>query len=437
MIFRQITNFRMHLFSTLPQSGSLFYSAGKQYLYGELPKKRQIGRPVYIYTMKIKEVTNPAGAKAFIATNVLLNREVNNYIRPLDKDINEVFDPKKNKAFRTGEAIRWILYSDAGQPIGRIAAFVNKKYRNKGDDVPVGGIGFFDCINDQAAANLLFDTAKEWLQQKGMQAMDGPINFGERDRWWGLVTEGFEEPMYNMNFNPPYYIALFENYGFKPFFHQLCYGIDPKAPFSQRTVERHAAVAKDPGFSSAMINKKELPRFAADFTTVYNKAWAGHGGLKEMRKEQILAMFKRMKPVMDERIIWFIYYREEPVAIFVNLPDLNQYFKHLNGQFGLLQKLKFLWLKKFRPADKFNGLVFGIVPEFQGMGVDSYLIGEAGKVVRDDTPYTRYEMQWIGDFNPKMLNVVEHFGNTFKSRQLTTYRYLFDRQKEFVRHPIL
>ena len=50
--------------------------------------------------------------------------------------------------------------------------------------------------------------------QKGMEAMDGPINFGERDRWWGLITEGFTPPLYCMNYNPPYYIALFENYGF-------------------------------------------------------------------------------------------------------------------------------------------------------------------------------------------------------------------------------
>lgn len=387
--------------------------------------------------MKILPVTDKKDALAFIRVNVDLNRKVKNYIRPLDKDINDVFNPEKNKAFRHGEAIRWILYSDAGEPIGRIAAFVNKKYKNKGDDVPVGGIGFFDCINDLSAASLLFDTAKKWLQEKGIQAMDGPINFGERDKWWGLVTEGFEEPMYNMNFNPPYYINLFEHYGFKVFFHQLCYGLNPKAKLSDRTMERHAALAKDPAFSSRYIRKKELERFASDFTTVYNKAWAGHGGLKELKKEQVMVMFKKMKPVMDEKVIWFIYHNEDPIGIFVNLPDLNQYFKYLNGKFGLLQKLKFLWLQQFRPSKKFNGVVFGIVPEFQGRGADAYLIAESAKIIQPQTPYTHYEMQWIGDFNPKMLNVVENFGDSFKTRQLTTYRYLFDRQKEFKRHPML
>jgi hypothetical protein len=158
--------------------------------------------------MIITEVTTPALEKGFIETNVLLNQASPAYIRPLDKDIREVFDEKKNKTFRFGKVIRWILKDSDGRLIGRIAAFTNKKYKNKGDDVPVGGIGFFDCINSQEAANLLFDTAKAWLQQQGMEAMDGPINFGERDRWWGLVVKGFQEPLYGMNYNPPYYQIL-------------------------------------------------------------------------------------------------------------------------------------------------------------------------------------------------------------------------------------
>lgn len=101
--------------------------------------------------MNIIEVTTPELAKSFLLVNVIINRGDPNYIRPLDKDVEEVFDPAKNKAFRSGEAIRWILKDADGKLIGRIAAFVNKKYKTKGDDGPVGGIGFFDCINDQPA----------------------------------------------------------------------------------------------------------------------------------------------------------------------------------------------------------------------------------------------------------------------------------------------
>ena len=388
--------------------------------------------------MQLVEVTNKKLAADFLRVNVIINKSNPNYIRPLDKDINIVFDQKKNKAYRFGTTIRWILKNENGELIGRVAAFTNKKYKNKGDDVPVGGIGFFDCINDQRAADMLFDVAKHWLMQQGMQAMDGPINFGERDRWWGLIVRGFQEPPYGMNYNPPYYQNLFEQYGFQKFFDQVCLGVDPKKKLHDKLFQRHALYADNDDFRAVHINKNQLEEFAKDFTTVYNAAWAGHGGLKQLRKDQVLHMFKAMKPVMDEKIIWFAYHREDPIAIFINLPDLNQWFKYLNGKFDLLHKLKFLWVKKTKPCKKFTGLVFGIVPEFQGKGIDAFIIVESAKIIQ--TPavaYEEYEMQWIGDFNPKMLNVAEGIGETFRSRILTTYRYLFDRTKEFKRHPML
>ena len=388
--------------------------------------------------MQLIEVTDKRLSDEFLQVNVHINKNNPNYIRPLDKDINDIFNPEKNKTFRFGKVARWILKSDEGELLGRIAAFTNKKYRNKGDDVPVGGIGFFDCINNQAAADMLFDVAKHWLLQQGMEAMDGPINFGERDQWWGLVVEGFQEPLYGMNYNPPYYKDLFEHYGFQPFFNQICLGMDPKNRLNEKLFARHAVFANDPAFSARHINKNQLEKFAGDFATVYNAAWAGHGGLKELRKEQVVQMFKKMKPVMDEKIVWYAYHHEKPIAIFTNLPDLNQWFKHLNGKFDLLHKLKFLWVKMTKRNKKFTGLVFGVVPEFQGKGIDAYIIVEAGKVVQSSqVPYTEYEMQWVGDFNPKMLNVAQGLGDVSQSRRLTTYRYLFDRTKEFKRHPIL
>ncbi len=387
--------------------------------------------------MQLISVTNASLAKEFIKANVELNSRYPAYIRPLDKDINGVFDPIVNKAFRQGECIRWILKDGEGRLAGRIAAFVNKKYKSKGDEVPVGGIGFFDCINDQGAADMLFDVAKHWLMQKGMEAMDGPINFGERDNWWGLVTQGFRPPLYSMNFNPPYYKELFEQYGFRLFFQQYCFGVDPKKPLNQKILDRHAALAKDPAFSARHIDKKQLEKYADDFVIVYNKAWAGHGGMKQMKKDQALLLFKKMKPFMDEKIVWFAYYNDEPIAMFLNIPDLNQYFKHFNGKLGLIQKLHFLWLQYRGACHKFTGVAFGVVPEFQARGVDAYIIEETNRIVQQLTRYTDYEMQWIGDFNPKMVNVAKSLGDTEISCTLTTYRYLFDRTRAFQRHPML
>lgn len=386
--------------------------------------------------MQLLEVTTPQLAKEFLRVNITINKNDPNYIQPLDKDINDVFDKKKNKAFRNGEVTRWVLKDSKGNLIGRIAAFVNKKYKNKGDDVPTGGVGFFDCINDQSAADMLFDVAKHWLMQRGMEAMDGPINFGERDRWWGLLVKGFEPPIYCLNYNPPYYQQLFEHYGFKNFFNQVCFALKTAEVNMPKFRQRHADCAKDPNFSSSHIKKDELEKFAKDFAIVYNKAWAGHGGLKQLEEKVVLKMFQSMKPVMDEKICWFVYYKKEPIGIWVNLPDLNQWFKYLHGKFDLWHKLKFLWVKKTKHCDKFVGLVFGIVPEWQGKGVDSYLIVEGANVIQPKPLYEKYEMQWIGEFNPKMINVAESL-DTYRSRILTTYRYLFDRTKEFKPHPIL
>jgi hypothetical protein len=386
--------------------------------------------------MQLTEVSDKRTAKEFLDVNVLVNKNDPNYIRPLDKDIDEVFDPEKNKAFRHGEAIRWILKDEDGKLIGRIAAFTNKKYKNKGDDVPVGGIGFFDCINDQNAADMLFDVAKHWLMQRDIQAMDGPINFGERDRWWGLLVEGFEPPVYCLNYNPPYYKELFENYGFKNFFNQHCYALKVMERVQDKFYARHALIAQDPDFSARHIKKSQLEKFAKDFTIAYNKAWAKHGGMKELSLPVVLKLFQTMKPIMDEKVCWFVYYKKEPIGIWVNLPDLNQWFKYLNGKFDFFHKLKFLWVKKTKKCKKFTGLVFGIVPEFQGKGVDAYMIMEGAKIIQGQHLYDDFEMQWIGEFNPKMINVAESLG-TYRSRLLTTYRYLFDRTKEFKRHPIL
>jgi hypothetical protein len=386
--------------------------------------------------MQLIEVTTPQLARDFIRVNVEINKNDPNYIRPLDKDINEVFDEKKNKTFRHGKVIRWILRDDAGTLLGRIAAFTNKKYRNKGDDFSVGGVGFFDCINDQAAADMLFDVAKHWLIQHDMEAMDGPINFGERDRWWGLLVKGFEPPIYCLNYNPPYYQQLLENYGFKNYFDQVCYALTVGDPILPKFHQRHADLSRDPGFSARHIKKDQLAKFAEDFTIVYNKAWAGHGGLKQLDKKVVLKMFQSMKPVMDEKISWFVYYKDEPIGIWINLPDLNQWFKYLNGQFSAWHKLKFLWVKKTKHCDKFVGLVFGVSPEWQGKGVESYMIVEGATVIQQKPLYEKYEMQWIGAFNPKMINVAENLG-TYRSRILTTYRYIFDRTKEFKPHPIL
>lgn len=387
--------------------------------------------------MQLIEVKTPVQQKEFLRVNVLMNQSNPNYIQCLDNEINDVFDVAKNKHLKNGEAIRWILKNDAGNLIGRIAAFTNKKYINKGTDFTVGGIGFFDCINNQQAANVLFDAAKNWLTSKGAEAMDGPINIGDRDKWWGLMVEGFEkEPIYGMSFNPAYYEQLFEGYGFKNYYNQYYYAMDAQQKLPEKFSERHAKFKAKPGYDARHISISNLEKHAAEFAAVYNAAWAQHNEGKEITKEQVLKLFNKMKPIMDEKIIWFAYYKDEPIAMWINIPDMNQYFKHFKGKFGLLEKLRLLWMKKTGKCRVFTGIAFGIIPKFQSLGIDSFMIYEGSLLIQQKHLYDKYEMGWAGDWNPKMVNIYKSLGAR-QSRRMVTFRYLFDQSKPFERHPVM
>lgn len=387
--------------------------------------------------MNIVEVTSPEHKKAFIKLPLSIYDKQSSWIRPLDKDIEAVFDPKKNKTFRNGECIRWILTNEKGKTIGRIAAFINKKTVDKDNEQPTGGLGFFECINDQAAAFKLFDTAKDWLAKRGMEAMDGPINFGERDKWWGLLVDGYEkEPNYCCNYNPPYYQEFFEKYGFQIYFKQFTYGRKVRDPFAPKLVEKANKIFQNPDYTFRHLRMKELDKYTEDFRTIYNKAWARHKGVAKMSSLQAKNIMKQLKPIIDEQIIWYGYYKDEPVAFYINLPEVNQIFKHVNGNLNWWGKLIFLYHKWRKTCKKMLGLVFGIVPEHQGKGVEGALVMSTAKKVQDE--YHRYpdlEMNWIGDFNPKMLRVVEQVGGEIVKTHIT-YRKLFDESKPFKRAPM-
>ena len=388
--------------------------------------------------MKILEIRDKKSAEEFIRFPIRLYKKEPNWIRPLDVDIASVFDEKKNKTFRHGECTRWLLTDDSGRTMGRIAAFVNKKTVNKDNDQPTGGIGFFECENNQEGAFLLFDTAKQWLTEKGMEAMDGPINFGERDKWWGLLVDGFQiEPNYNCNYNFPYYQELFEAYGFQIYFKQFTFGRKVRAPFSAKLMAKGESILQGKtAYNFRHMELKKLDEYTEHFRIVYNKAWARHKGVAQMSSLQAKNIMKQIKPILDEKIVWFGYHHDEPVAFYINLPEVNQIFKYVNGKMDLIGKLKFLWHKWRKSCNKMLGLVFGIAPEHQGKGLEGALVLATAQMVQKDYPrYDDLEMNWIGDFNPKMIRVVEQVGGDIVKTHIT-YRKLFDETKPFKRAPL-
>ncbi len=387
------------------------------------------------------EVTTKALDKEFFALAHKINANDPQWICPIEDAIREVFNPKKNKLFVDGEAIRWIARDSKGETVGRIAAFYNREKASI-ETQPTGGCGFFECVDDYAVAELMFDSARDWLKERGMEAMDGPINFGNRDSWWGLLVQGFEyQPLFENPHNPPYYQALFERYGFQDYFQQYSYiwRIDDD-DISPKIHARAERLSQTPGFSFRHLEKKELDSAAESFRTIYNKAWSMFSGVKPMEKEEAQGIMNSLRPIVDPEILYFAYYNDEPIGFFVMVPDLNKVLNQFNGKFNWWRKLKFLWdLKVTRRCDRIFGMIFAITPEFQGRGVESGLMSAITNEYfhSERNKYKTLELAWMGDFNPVMNHMIVKYVCATRHKIHITYRYLFDREKPFERCPQL
>ena len=390
------------------------------------------------YTLKV--VSSPRDEREFINLPKRLYKATPQWICPLDDDIRSVFDPARNDSFNEGAARRWLVCDDKGVSVGRIAAFFNRHTAMLGNEQPTGGCGFFESIDDREVAVMLFDAAREWLAENGMEAMDGPINFGARDAWWGLLVEGFEyQPLYNNPYNPPYYKALFENYGFQNYFNQNTYVWDVYDDDVNDVVyDRVKRLMSTPGYRFAPIGNEDLYSAVEKFRTIYNKAWALFTGVQPMTQEEARTMADTMRPIVDRNLIYFAYFNDEPIGFFIMVPDLNRLIGKYNGKFGIINKLRMMWdLKVSKKCDRIFAIIFGITPEFQGKGVESgFMKAMLDNYVRTDkNQYRTIEFAWIGDFNPVMNRMVERYICARKHKVHTTYRYLFDRNKEFTRCP--
>ena len=375
--------------------------------------------------MNIIEVNSKKDKKDFIQIACSIYKNEKNWIRPLDKDINSVFDPKTNKAFRKGDVKRWILKNN-NETIGRIAAFYSSK--NDKEKLRVGGCGFFECIDDEEAAKMLFDTAKNWLEKNGYNSMDGPINFGERDKWWGCLVDGFDiDPNYLQNYGKAYYQKLFENYGFQLLFRQLTFLKKVRTPLSEKLSLKAERALRDPNYNFKTLEKRNIQKYIRDFTKIYNDAWSKYPGVSKLELSQAKLLFAQLKPILDEKILWFAYHNNDPVGFFISIPEMNQIFKHVNGKLDLFGKLKtFYHLKIKKSCKKMVGLVFGIVPKHQGKGVDGALIMASRETIQEKLAYEDLELNWIPDFNKSMIRVAEQV-QVKLGKIHHTYRYNFDR----------
>ena len=388
----------------------------------------------------LQEVVTPALEREWLDLPKKIYKGNRNWVCPLDTDIRKVFDPARNEQFADGEAVRWVVRNRAGEVVGRIAAFYNREKASL-EEQPTGGCGFFESIDDQQVADLMFDASRMWLASRGMEAMDGPINFGQRDAWCGLLVEGYEfQPLYEIPYNPPYYKELFENYGFRNYFTQntyiwKIYDDDVNAMVHDRAKRLFST----PGYGFRQIDMSRIEEEAENFRIIYNMAWSLFSGVKPMTQEEAMKIMETMKPIIDPEIIFFAYFNDEPIGFFITVPDLNRLIGKFHGKFGLWQKLRLMWdLKVRKSCDRIFAVIFGIAPEFHGKGVESAIMVKYWQFLeRTKNPYKSMELAWSGDFNPVMNRMIQTYVCASLHKVHTTYRYLFAREKELHRSPRL
>ena len=378
--------------------------------------------------MQIVEVTTSKEKKVFRNVARYIYRDDPFWVAPLDQDIESIFNPEKNIFFSNGEAIRWILLDEQQNPVGRVAAFIN---RNKAFQYkqPTGGMGFFECIDNLKAAFLLFETAQKWLQERGMEAMDGPINFGENDVNWGLLVEGFMPPGLGMNYNPPYYQNFFESYGFRFYFEQVSNHLDLTKPFPERFWKIADWVLKKPEFRFHHFQFSETRKLIHDLKDIYDTAWAFHESFTPLNEDVLTKTLEKTKPFLDEEMIWFVYHNEVPVAFLIMFPDVNQILRHLNGKLHIFNKIRFFYLLKKKTITRARIVIMGVKPKYQRNGLESGIFWHLNEKFKNKPQYTELELSWVGDFNPKMRALHESVGAVFGKRHIT-YRKLFSEKND-------
>ncbi|MDC1107190.1 GNAT family N-acetyltransferase [Prolixibacteraceae bacterium] len=385
--------------------------------------------------MKIISVDSASLEREFLDLPLSIYQNDPNWVRPLDKMVTSVFSHKQNDFFKHGDARRWIVFDHKDKCVGRIAAFYDNKKAFTFSQ-PTGGVGFYESINDKEVAKLLFDTAKDWLIGHGMEAMDGPINFGENMINWGILVDGFHTQAFGIPYNANYYEMLFTHYGFKTYYEQYCYRMNISEGLNPRLMKIAQWISRRPGYHFEHVRFSNLEKYVQDFITIYRKAWQGHDNFKGVDVKDINKIGSVLKRLADEKYLWFAYKDHQPIAFFAMIPDWNQILKYLNGKINLYSIIKFLYLRRKKTITRARCFVMGVVPEFQGSGVESAIFAQLERVLDEQPWMEELEFSWVGDFNPKMELLYQSVGGE-KTSTLLTMRYLFDQSKTFVRAPII
>lgn len=349
--------------------------------------------------IKVRKVESKKDFKQFLKLPWKIYEGDKNWVPPLLFDLKKLLNKDKNPFFKHADMEMYLAEKD-GSVVGRIAAVENELHNKEHND-KVGFFGFFESINNQEVADKLFDTAAEWLRNKGLTAMRGPTNPSVNDIY-GMLIEGFDDPpRLLMPYNPEYYTKLVDGYGFQKAKDLHAWKISKEKMEKNEKIKRVSDIAlKRAKASIRKLNMKDFTSELERVKYVYNKAWEPNWGFVPLTDEEIDALAADLKPLIDPNLVLFCEIEGKTVGFALVMPDYNFVFKEMNGRL-----LPFNFIKLFTKAKKIPWariIILGIIPEFQKKGLDAALYYEVMMRAAERNIY-RGEASWILEDNEMMI----------------------------------
>jgi GNAT superfamily N-acetyltransferase len=364
--------------------------------------------------MQIQIVAKPADLKAFINLPYHIYKDDPNWIPPLRDEVRGQFDPVRNPLLEHCEWQLFLLMA-GGKPIGRIAAFVDTLAVDFWKE-PVGLFGYYEAPNNLQAANLLLDTARDWLHMKGMQAMRGPWSFVSQE--WGAVLEGFSPPPVVMSpYNPPFYNDHFTAYGMEKVKDLMVYYIDARENYQipERILTLTDKVAERFGVRVRQIDMSRYEKEVETFISLSNDSLMNNWGYSPVTQAEVQAMARDLKQILQPRAVVFAEDSQgRPIGFAIALPDVNVILKGLNGSLLPLGWLKLLWM--LPRLKQYRMFALGVIPEYHGKGIDSLIYRALYESCFH--PELRMEINYVLEDNAPMNNAILKLG----AKPLRKYR---------------
>jgi GNAT superfamily N-acetyltransferase len=334
------------------------------------------------------------------------------WVAPLLIEQKKLLDTQKNPFYNNAE-IALFTAEQNGKPAGRIAAIIDHRF-NEYHKRETGFFGFFECTDNQETADQLFQAAEDWLSKKGMQDVMGPANPGMMDEI-GILVDGFEKyPSILMPYHKPYYNKLLTGAGYHKEMDLLTYLVTQDSVDRSRANRAVEIVKKRlPGIKIRRINLKKIHDEIKIIRAIYNSAWKNNWGYIPLSTEEFESLANDLKTIVDRDFAHIAEIEGKPVGFSVALPDYNQIFRNMNGRLLPFGIFKILWNK--RKINKVRTALMGVVPEYQGRGIDVLLHREAieNGLIRG---FYSSEVGWILENNVQMVRVAEKIGGTLEKR---------------------